>query len=84
MQRVIVIAPGQFTRGTPAELAARADGHVWVNDHDDPAAQLSWIDALGQHRHIGSPPAGATLVSPTIDDAYLLLVGHNARAEVDA
>ena len=84
-QRVVVIDAGAVRfDGTPAELAARAEGHVWVDDHVDPSAQLSWIDALGQHRHIGSPPAGATLVSPTIDDAYLLLVGHNARAEVDA
>lgn len=84
-QRVVVIDAGAVRfDGTPAELAARAEGHVWVDDHVDPSAQLSWIDALGQHRHIGSPPIGATLVSPTIDDAYLLLVGRNARAEVDA
>jgi ABC-2 type transport system ATP-binding protein len=67
-----------------AELAARAAGHVWVSDQVDPSAKLSWIDALGQRRHIGMPPDGATLVSPTIDDAYLLLVGRNSGAVVGA
>jgi len=84
-QRVVVIDGGAVRfDGTPAELAAGADGHVWVSDRVDSTAQLSWIDALGQHRHIGTPPTGATLVSPTIDDAYLLLVGRHARVEVDA
>lgn len=84
-QRVVVIDGGTVRfDGAPAELAAQAGGHVWVSDRVDPSAQLSWIDALGQHRHIGSPPAGATLASPTIDDAYLLLVGRPARVEVGA
>ncbi|MEO8695685.1 MAG: ATP-binding cassette domain-containing protein [Acidimicrobiales bacterium] len=87
-QRVIVIDGGSVRfDGTPAELAARAAGHVWVSDQVDqvdPSAKLSWIDALGQRRHIGTPPDGATLVSPTIDDAYLLLVGRNSGAVVGA
>ena len=84
-QRVVVIDGGAVRfDGTPAELAAQAAGHVWVSDAVDPSARLSWIDALGQHRHIGAPPAGATLVSPTIDDAYLLLVGRHARVEAVA
>ena len=84
-QRVVVIDGGEVRfDGSPAQLAARADGHVWVSDHVDSSAQLSWIDALGQHGHIGTPPSGATLASPTIDDAYLLLVGRSARAEVGA
>jgi len=84
-QRVIVIDGGSVRfDGTPAELAARAAGHVWVSDQVDPSAKLSWIDALGQRRHIGTPPDGATLVSPTIDDAYLLLVGRNSGAVVAA
>jgi ABC-2 type transport system ATP-binding protein len=84
-QRVIVIDGGSVRfDGTPAELAARAAGHVWVSDQVDPSAKLSWIDALGQRRHIGMPPDGATLVSPTIDDAYLLLVGRNSGAVVGA
>ncbi|MEO5842618.1 MAG: ATP-binding cassette domain-containing protein [Acidimicrobiales bacterium] len=87
-QRVIVIDGGSVRfDGTPAELAARAAGHVWVSDQVDqvdPSAKLSWIDALGQRRHIGTPPDGATLVSPTIDDAYLLLVGRSSDSVVGA
>jgi ABC-2 type transport system ATP-binding protein len=84
-QRVVVIDGGAVRfDGTPAELAARAEGRVWVSDHVDSSAQLSWIDARGQYRHIGTPPLDATLASPTIDDAYLLLVGHHGGARVDA
>jgi ABC-2 type transport system ATP-binding protein len=38
----------------------------------------------GRHRHIGEPPAGAELMTPTIDDAYLLMVGGLRDREVAA
>lgn len=76
-RRVIVLHEGRIRfDGTPGELAALAEGHVWLSDGAEPTARLSWLDATGRHRHIGDAPAGAELGTPTIEDAYLLLVGH--------
>ena len=72
--RVIVIEEGivRFD-GTPAELTETARGNVWVADQPDPRAAISWRTGEGRHRHIGSAPAGAELVTPTLQDGYLLL-----------
>src|SRR5207342_1160149 len=59
--------------GTPADLAALADGRGWEDDTQDPPAIRSWLTAEGTYRHLGDPPAGAQLVAPTLDDGYLLL-----------
>ncbi len=75
-QRVIVMRDGHAAfDGTPAELSGVADGRVWIAERRDPRAQLWWRTAEGMHRHVGDPPAGAQLVTPTIEDGYLLLVG---------
>ncbi|MBK5306306.1 MAG: ATP-binding cassette domain-containing protein [Frankiaceae bacterium] len=76
---VVVIDAGRvlFT-GTPAELAASADGRVWRSDSRDPGATLAWVSGDGSTRQIGRPPAGAELVPPTVEDAYLVLVGAKA------
>ncbi len=80
-QRVVVLhgAKVHFD-GTTASLAAVAHDRVWRAGGPDPAARVSWIDATGQYRHVGDPPAGADLVEPTIEDGYLLLVGAAAHA----
>ena len=85
-QRVVVILEGQVRfDGTPTELADEADGHVWVADRRDPAAQLAWTGPDGRVRHIGSPPVGAEPVAATLEDGYLLLVGaHGAAAAAAA
>jgi ABC-2 type transport system ATP-binding protein len=77
-QRVVVVDRGR-TRfdGTPASLAATAEGRVWLSDRDEPTAALSWVDGLGRHRHIGEPPPGSEVTEPTLEDGYLLLVGHH-------
>jgi ABC-2 type transport system ATP-binding protein len=62
----------RFT-GTPAELAALAEGRVWEDDRQDPQAIRSWVTATGAFRHLGEPAAGAQVVAPTLDDGYLLL-----------
>jgi len=70
-----VLLQGQvhFT-GTPAELAATAAGRVWAADDRDARAHLSWRGGDSRWRHIGDhPPAGAELVTPTVEDGYLLL-----------
>jgi len=81
-QRVIVLRDGHAAfDGTPAQLSALAHDRVWIADTRDDRAQLSWRTAEGRHRHVGDPPVGARLVSPTIEDGYLLLAGVAAIAE---
>jgi ABC-2 type transport system ATP-binding protein len=72
---VVVVRDGRSVfAGTPAELAASATGRVWVDDAKDPRALAGWRVGAGQYHHIGDPPAGAQLVEPTVEDAYLLLL----------
>jgi ABC-2 type transport system ATP-binding protein len=74
--RVAVLLGGEIRfAGTPADLAALADGRVWMDVERDPSAQLAWITGEGMVRHIGQPPAGARLVPPTVEDGYLTLTG---------
>jgi ABC-2 type transport system ATP-binding protein len=73
--QVIVLLKGkvQFT-GTPAGLAGTAAGRVWAADERDDRAHLSWRGGDGRWRHIGDEqPPGAELVTPTVEDGYLLL-----------
>ena len=73
-QRVLVLVRGRIRfDGTPTALAASASGRVWVEDVADPRALRSRARSGGEVRSIGTPPSGAKLVEPTIDDAYLLL-----------
>ena len=79
-QRVLVLIGGRIRFvGTPDDLARRADGRVWLDDHPHPAALQWWTDAAGRTRCVGDPPAGADLTGPTIDDGYLLLTNELAR-----
>ncbi|MFZ6003013.1 MAG: ABC transporter ATP-binding protein [Actinomycetota bacterium] len=77
--RVVVLLGGTVHfDGTSPGLAALAEGRVWTSTERDPAAQLAWITGEGLVRHIGLPPAGADLVSPTVEDGYLTLTGATA------
>jgi ABC-2 type transport system ATP-binding protein len=78
---VVVLLGGQVRfAGTPPELAALADGRVWLAAERDHAAELSWRGGDGRWRHIGSdPPPGAEGVAPTAEDGYLLLSGAGGR-----
>jgi ABC-2 type transport system ATP-binding protein len=78
---VVVLLKGQVHfAGTPAELAATAAGRVWAAGQRDERAHLSWRGGDNRWRHIGDhPPAGAELVSPTVEDGYLML-SHAAGA----
>ena len=74
--RVVVLAEGRIRfDGTPAELAARAAGRVWVADERHAGARLSWRTSDGRHRHVGDPPAAAEMAEPTLEDGYLLTLG---------
>jgi len=78
---VVVLLKGQVHfAGTPAELAATAAGRVWAAGERDERAHLSWRGGDNRWRHIGDhPPAGAEMVSPTVEDGYLML-SHAAGA----
>ena len=57
--RVLVLHDGHVRfAGTPAALAARADGHVWLADQPGHGARASWRTATGEHRVVGPPPPG--------------------------
>ncbi len=79
--QAVVLLQGQVHfAGTPAELAATAAGRVWAAGERDDRAHLSWRGGDNRWRHIGDhPPAGAELVTPTVEDGYLLL-SHAAGA----
>ena len=79
--QVIVLLHGRVHfAGAPAGLAGTAAGRVWAADERDGRAHLSWRGGDGRWRHIGEqPPDGAELVTPTVEDGYLLL-SHAAGA----
>jgi len=83
---VVVVDGGRTVfDGTPSALTGTADGRVWLAPDRDPAARLAWRTADGDVRNIGeAAPAGATTVPPTLEDAYLLLVGEAAVREAAA
>ncbi|MFF8016038.1 ATP-binding cassette domain-containing protein [Streptomyces sp. NPDC007929] len=82
--RVVVMAGGRVRfEGTPAELTARAAGHVWSSTERDPGAKAGWRTGTGTFRNVGDPPAGADLLEPTLEDGYLLTL-DDAVAEVAA
>ena len=82
---VVVLLAGQVRfAGTSTELAALAEGRVWLAGDRDPRADLAWLTGQGRVRHIGTPPAGADLVEPTVEDGYLVLAGDAGREEAQA
>jgi ABC-2 type transport system ATP-binding protein len=84
-QQVLVLHLGQLRfSGTPQELAAMAQGHVWHSPQRDPGALATWRTGSGEHRNIGNPPAGASPLEPTLEDGYLLLLGGDQVEETAA
>jgi ABC-2 type transport system ATP-binding protein len=82
-QTVMVLHQGRclFT-GTPAGLIEQAAGRVWLDSTRGPDAHVAWRNGDGLMRNVGDPPAGARLVAPTLEDAYLLLVADRGLAQV--
>jgi ABC-2 type transport system ATP-binding protein len=75
-QRVLVMDHGRvLADGTPGDIAQVATGRVWLSPSPPAGTLVSWRTAEGRWRNLGTPPAGATLAAPTIEDGYLLLVG---------
>ena len=76
-QDVVVLDHGRVLfHGTPAALTAVADERVWFGAERHPGAELAWRTGDGRVRHLGTPPPGADVVDPTLEDGYLLLVGR--------
>jgi ABC-2 type transport system ATP-binding protein len=68
---VVVMDRGRaiFT-GTPAQLAATAEGCVWETDRPPPGASTRAV-APGRFRCIGDPPPGAIPATPSVADGYV-------------
>jgi ABC-2 type transport system ATP-binding protein len=79
--RVVVLDAGRVRFDGPVvDLVHTAVGRVWLADAPDPAARASWRTGTGRHRNVGeAAPPGADLAEPTLEDAYLLLLGNRAR-----
>ncbi len=78
--RVVVLDQGRIRfDGAVTDLVATAAGRVWLADGPDPAARASWRTGTGRHRNVGeAAPPGAEATEPTLEDAYLLLIGDRA------
>ncbi len=80
--QVIVLDHGRIRfAGSPMDLAAVADGYVWESDVADASAILSWLNGRGRYRNLGLPPGGADVVTPNVEDGYMLLT-TSAASEV--
>ena len=74
--RVMIMSEGRVRySGSPADLVGQAAGRVWLDERRDPRAAVAWRTGDGRYRNVGAAPPGAHLVEPSIEDAYLLLVG---------
>ena len=80
-EQVVVVDHGRaLFSGTVRNLVGSAVGRSWTADDRDPRAQVSWRLGTGRFHHVGEPPAGAELVDPSLEDAYLLLLGDRATS----
>jgi ABC-2 type transport system ATP-binding protein len=79
-ERVVVIDRGRVRYdGAVTDFVATAAGRVWLSDTRDPAALAGWRTGTGRVRNVGAgAPPGADLVEPSVEDAYLLLLGDRA------
>ncbi len=78
--RVIVLVGGRVAHdGDVAGFIAGAEGSVWLHDRPVPGAIASWRVPGGGIRSVGGTPTlDAQAARPTVEDAYLLLVGPTA------
>ncbi len=79
-EQVVVVDHGRVLfSGTVRELVGTAVGRTWTSDERDAAASVSWRLGTGRFHHVGAAPMGVELVDPTLEDAYLLMLGDRAR-----
>ena len=81
-ERVVVLAGGSIRfDGAVTDLVATAEGQVWLCADPGPDdALVSWRTGTGSHHVVGgTPQPGAQPAEPTLEDAYLLMLGADAR-----
>jgi ABC-2 type transport system ATP-binding protein len=80
-ERVVVLAGGTIRfDGVVTDLVATAVGRVWLADEPGDDALVSWRTGTGRHHVVGgTPPVGADPAEPTLEDAYLLMLGPDAQ-----
>ena len=80
-ERVVVLAGGTVRfDGAVTDLVATAVGRVWLADEPGEDALVSWRTGTGRHHVVGGPPPpGADPAEPTLEDAYLLMLGRDAQ-----
>nr|WP_281363734.1 ATP-binding cassette domain-containing protein [Nocardioides daedukensis] len=85
-ERVVVLAEGQVRfDGTVVDLVGTANGQVWLTDTEVPDAVVTWRTGTGRHRVVGgSRPPQADAAEPTLEDAYLLMLGPQAASPLAA
>ncbi|MFC4066037.1 ABC transporter ATP-binding protein [Actinoplanes subglobosus] len=82
-ERVMVMSGGRVVfEGNPRELAAVAEGQVWLSEQPPEDNAAYWRNADGLYRTIGRQPDGAEAARPSIEDGYLLLLGNAVTAGV--
>ncbi|WP_305788509.1 ATP-binding cassette domain-containing protein [Symbioplanes lichenis] len=80
-ERVLVMRAGGIVfDGTPGELAAQAEGRVWVSAEPPSDAHVYWRNADGRYRTLGPRPIGGEPGLLSIEDGYLTLLGAEAAA----
>jgi ABC-2 type transport system ATP-binding protein len=80
-ERVVVLAGGAVRfDGAVTDLVATAVGRVWLADEPGEDALASWRTGTGRHHVVGgTPPPGADPAEPSLEDAYLLMLGPDAQ-----
>lgn len=75
--RVVVLDGGKVAfRGTPAELAERAQGRAWDVTRPPPAGAAARAVGPGRWRLVAErPPPGAHPATPSVHDGYLVVTG---------
>ncbi|WP_217922390.1 ATP-binding cassette domain-containing protein [Miltoncostaea oceani] len=83
-ERVVVLAEGRVRfDGTVSDFVGAAAGSVWLADREVPGAAVSWRTGTGRIRSIGGHPGpDAVPAEPSVEDAYLLMVGRRAADRV--
>lgn len=81
-ERVVVLAGGTVRfDGAVTDLVGTAEGQVWLADDPSPDALVCWRTGTGKHHVVGGPPPpGGVPVEPSLEDAYLLMLGADAHA----